>query len=268
MRSASAAPYYVWDDWGGTWHDADKTLSNAEDDLMCWAAAASNVLDWTGWGNVPGKNLNDQDDVFGYFQDHWTDNAGMMSYGWYWWFYGTNISQGWDGWSQVDVAGGGNFYPTESFFQYYHSESNDAKTLKAIDHFLHEGYGVTLGLYGPGGHALTVWGYEYDEIGYKGIYVTDSDDHKGSNNPPDVLVYYDVLFDSGAWYLQGFGSDNWYIGEVQALAQYPAKKPGKLGMPGQLPGDISAPVPEPATILLFGSGIIGCVATVKRKRFI
>ena len=42
--------YFVYNDYGGSWSDAEKNNVNTEDDLMCWAAASSNVLDWTGWG--------------------------------------------------------------------------------------------------------------------------------------------------------------------------------------------------------------------------
>jgi hypothetical protein len=103
--------YMLIDEWGGTWHDAEKSPTNSEDDLMCWAAAASNVLQWTGWGAVLG--LDTADAIFDHFQDHWTDEGGLMEYGWDWWFDGTNPSQGWSGWSQVDVPGGG-FHPGES----------------------------------------------------------------------------------------------------------------------------------------------------------
>ena len=108
--------YLLFEHWGGTWSDAEKSPSNTEDDLLCWAGAASNVLAWTGWGIVDG--LANTDDIFGYFQDHWTDQGGLMQFGWDWWFDGTNDSQGWSGWSQEDVQGGG-FYPNENFSSFF-----------------------------------------------------------------------------------------------------------------------------------------------------
>ena len=214
--------YMLIDHHGGSWADTEKSPTNTEDDLMCWAAAASNVLEWTGWGTVAGMTTADQ--MFAYFQDHWTDQGGMMEYGWDWWFDGSNPSQGWPDWSQVDVAGGG-FYPTENFFSYYHEESSDAAALSAIDQYLHAGYGVGIGIYGPGGHAITCWGYNYnpaDTDDYYGVWVTDSDDYKSDPTPPDMLRYYEVAYTSGRWYLQDYyGSDAWYIGAVQALEQNP-----------------------------------------------
>ena len=47
--NASATSYYLWDDWGGTYSDAEKSPTNTDDDLMCWAASAANLLAWTGW---------------------------------------------------------------------------------------------------------------------------------------------------------------------------------------------------------------------------
>jgi hypothetical protein len=260
--SAFASSYYVWDDWGGTYHDANKTLNNRDDDLMCWAAAASNVLDWTGWGNVPGNGFTSQDDIFDHFQAHWTDQAGIMSFGWHWWFYGTNIAEGWAGWSQVDQAGGGNFFASDSFFNHYHSETMDENAMAAVDSFLHAGFGTTIAIYGPGGHALSVWGYEFDAGEYQGLWVTDSDDDMSSNDPSDELVYYDVLFEDGKWFLQGYGNNDWYIGEVQALAQAPAESTQTESQRSVGDGD-ATPIPEPTTLLLLVTGVAG-LAVVTR----
>ncbi|MBN1588540.1 MAG: proprotein convertase P-domain-containing protein, partial [Pirellulales bacterium] len=218
----TGASYMLYDHWGGSWSDAEKTPSNYEDDLMCWAATASNVLAWTGWGQVNG--MTNTDEMFGYFQDHWTDRGGLMGYGWDWWFDGTNNSAGWSGWSQVDVAGGG-FYPDEYFYNYYVSSSYDSTAMETIDDYLRDGYGVGLGVYTDtgGGHAITCWGFNYDTNGYTGIWVSDSDDSKGSDNPTDRLRYYEVEHSDGRWYLENFYGyyDTWYIGLVQGLAQNP-----------------------------------------------
>lgn len=242
---ASANSYYLWYDWGGTYHDAEKSPTNEEDDLMCWAASTANILAWTGWGS----NIGDADDIFSYFQDYWTDDGGHVVLGTDWWFDGTNNFQGYTGWSQVDVTGGGGFYEGYDIDNYLLQFNATDWAMAIINSLLFNGYATSLGV-SDGvdiSHAITCWGFEYNEESFfQGIWVTDSDDDKNESNPSDVLKYYDVLLVEDRWYLQDFyGYNTIYINDVIGLAGMPA--------------------PEPATILLFGIGLLG-IAGINRKR--
>ena len=83
FRLLSSGGAYLRDDW----RDAEKSPTNPDDDWMCWAAAASNILDWAGW-NVP--LFDSAQDMFYTFQNSWTNAGGLMAYGWHWWFDGTS----------------------------------------------------------------------------------------------------------------------------------------------------------------------------------
>lgn len=226
--SPAIANYMLTEHFGGRVWDADKSVWNTEDDYMCWAGAAANVLQWTGWGDVAGMGTADQ--IFAYFQEHWTDLGGNAYYGWDWWFDGTNDRQGDPDprWSQVDVPGGG-FFPGLNLLDYLWWESDDANAMFAIEAFLRDGRGVGLSIGNDtlqSGHALTCWGFSYDSNDpedYRGIWVTDSDDNE-YRPAEDRLCYYEVVrtvTDSGVrWYLRdSAGITDWYLSEVAGLAQ-------------------------------------------------
>ena len=222
--------YQIWDTYGGTWADADKT--GLDDTQLCWAAASSNILEYTRWGRVGGMTTTD--DMFGHFKAHWNDQVGNPYYALDWWWDGTNDNQGDTTWAQVDVPGGGGFYPTLNIDNSRRWVSESSTALSALDAWLHDGYASAIAVSGNMGHSVTAWGFAYDSTDpdyYTGIYVTDSDDSV------NALQYYDLVHTGSRWYLSGGyfgdGSTN-YISEVCGLELNPVPVPGAvaLGMLG------------------------------------
>jgi len=59
------------------YYDADKSESNTEDDNLCWAATASNMLWHTGWASVTNAR-NEQEFFDTYFVNSWPDAGGNV----------------------------------------------------------------------------------------------------------------------------------------------------------------------------------------------
>lgn len=167
--------------------DTEKTWAEDGDDNLCWAAASSNILTYTGWAAKAG--FNSTDDLFETFIDSFTNAGGNVFYGVGWFFDGI-AGQG----ASQPTAGTGGYLP-----QYYYGElvenfdldTTGAAGLKIAYDRLHDGYGVALsvdiyrGATNEGGHAITCWGFVTDirypdtnKLHYKSVFVTDSDSDK------------------------------------------------------------------------------------------
>jgi hypothetical protein len=247
VDTPTGTKYMLYNNHGGWWADAEKApgddgMGNPapnnpgdEDDLLCWAATVSNMLEWTGWGFVGGMEDDDTDEFLDYFEDHVTDYGSTNRWGIEWWFTGNLPTQTGD-WSVEDVQGGNFWSSNYTFSNYLKLSSGNGSILPDIRTWMMNGYAIGLGIYPigtEGGHAITCWGFNYNpsknpatepEDYYLGIWVTDSDSHKGQSNPDDVLRYYEVEWDSskGYWYMPSYGS-GWVICEVNALLPFPGE---------------------------------------------
>lgn len=247
--------FFGYEQWGGNWHDIDKTAANRDDDWLCWAAAAANILAWGNWG-TPAYNTAAT--IFERFQQHWTNAGGMMDYGWRWWLNGWEPPSNYGG-SIVNVSGEGGYWMSYNFFDYFAQEwawdesrqtwGNGGALMTSLERYLREGYGITLGIYSKSGwgHALTVWGYEYDPVGnYTGLWVTDSDDYLTQLKL--LPIRYDSL--DNLWYLDS-GYRNALIGEVTVLKIRPEHSIN--------------PIPEPSVFWMIILGL-ACFKIMRFKK--
>lgn len=233
--------------------DVNKTW-DGDDDELCWAAAAANILEWGGWGAVADSSTA----VFEYMKDAWSDATGLMEYAWEWWLDGDVFTPDASaGWAELDDdATTGGYWLDETFSELFHEDwafdkstgelGDGSGMMDTLSGYLDSGWGSSLAVYSDfGGHALTAWGYDYDLAGnYTGIWVTDSDDNL------DGLKLLSLDLIDGLWYLDSgntYGYENWFIGGIQAL-------------------ESNAPVPEPGTLALLALGGVLLTALRRRRR--
>lgn len=241
--SQGAADFLLFEAFGDTFHDAEKRLGNTGDDLLCWAAAASNVLAWTGWGIDAG--FRDEDEIFRYFQDHWTDHRhGSPRRSWHWWFTGIDPQP--EG-ARVTQPGGG-FWKAVGFPSHtWENRQGDlfrgigskmiAREPLALRDVLRDGYGVAIQLVKPleagkrKSHVITLWGYRATtQEPFAGVFVTDSDDDKRVEQgvePENRLAYYAVSFREGKWWFENYRNEpwQWHIIAAYALASKATSPP-------------------------------------------
>ena len=220
--------------------DAEKEFTDvaegeiASDANLCWAAASSNMLRFSGWGSEAG--FRTEDDLFESFISAFTDAGGSYTYGLDWFFNGYYAMQGNDGWAQLRAPGeSGKYlseYPVDSLYQTYEI-SNHIDNLRPVLDALERdcAVGISIGNYLSsfriGGHAITLWGYlhdtsasPYSKEAYPAIFISDSDSDKYDGElrrqAPNRLrvMMMDGMFD-------GFGADSWEL-------DYPSTFPWRL----------------------------------------
>ncbi|MDR2014889.1 MAG: PEP-CTERM sorting domain-containing protein [Azoarcus sp.] len=235
-------------------YDAEKT--GVGDTNLCWAAAAANMLAYTGWGNVNG--FKTEDDIFSYYRNSFTDMGGDPDFALEWFAKGSYTPIGWNEWAQPTTADAGNFWPNANI-SFGYIEYSDWSSKDLLLPYLQDGYAValTIGLYDEdgertGGHAVTVWGATYDNNYGKlmSLLVSDSDNHYGGGvDAPDTLNEFFLGFTPDGNYYT-LDSNGFRVGRWEGFAY--------LAMA------VTA-VPEPPAFLLFGLGIISMALMGRRK---
>ena len=224
--------FMLQDDWGQPASltmihpdilDAEKTeelSGGTHDNDMCWAAAAANILAWSGWAQQSALAIAEgrdaEDAVFNVFKDNFLYGdkfGGVTANGLQWFFDGSYDSS--SAGEEIDrpAPGTGNYlgHDAEAYVGFVGVVNEKSALMPAIiDTALDLGLGMELSvtLYptfdftegkGQGGHAITCWGYVYDSTYapptdhedksfdpryLAGVIVSDSDD--GRQTPPEL----------------------------------------------------------------------------------
>ena len=193
--------------------DAEKCTSITQDDMMCWAATASNMLYYTEWLL---QDTTNEDEIFTVFVDNFREGkryGGNAYYAVQWYFTGSYTPSGWSEWDKP-YANTGDYFDNITLSSYLSSKNATTSNFTLAVEKLQDGYavGLSFGYYNTagertGGHAITLWGMTYDTSlsvtdpnYYTGIIVTDSDDDKGYYGDPlaapDTLKIISITYDS------------------------------------------------------------------------
>ena len=200
--------YLSWQEGYG-WYDCDKFNPESDegrdgpkDGYMCWAASASNSLHWWMYHNrdyialydeVYGENNKEMiferpsyeftgvlgEDVFTFFRETCQDKAGYSPFGINWFItgFGVNIP-----YKSEAVA-----YGFKGFFSKVFNKTDVIATTEKplskekFNNIIKEAFrkdlGLTFGIASTGGHAMTIWGAEFDDTGTVSyLYYVDNND--------------------------------------------------------------------------------------------
>ena len=270
------------------WYDVDKT---GDDDGMCYAASAANLVAWWQFGrqnsglSLPSGVPTAPEDIWGKYKSacEKTDEGGVTVCAINWWLSGVYLPATPDeearsvvGYDEENVdlitlkSFSGYYYDQYSlteddlgdFFKMYalDPEDEEEKELYAgvFADLLTNGAGVSLGLSSDKGelaHAVTLWGAEYDDVTgvLSMIWLTDSDD----NNHQLFSVDVNVDEDANKIYFKdpekvGYGYyEGVYIDQVRAILPSVAEAWG---------------IPEPNAATLAALMSLVGVATRRRRR--
>ncbi|MBO7189177.1 MAG: hypothetical protein J6V55_01170 [Alistipes sp.] len=243
------------------WYDVNKksTPQNAQADaMMCWAASASNILQWfqdryvadgntlpAGCPNGTSSSYNYELQIMDVFRDDWDNhvkgNWADAAVVWYFEGRDINTSMGTVNRSYPKSGTGGYFKAVWSDISANLHQWENFSYANQINNYSWRGSSVSNPLlqfsryivdtfkYGmssmavamssnfSGGHAVTIWGYEIDNVTeyITKLYITDSDD--GSTS---VLREYEVKPDSGNAKIVLSGYATYYPFELYPISGY------------------------------------------------
>ncbi len=211
--------------YGVYFADAEKTRLDVNDDNLCWAAAAANLLLQCGYRS----GFADEDRILDLFSDNWDNRVGWVEQALSWYFNGKAY------YVSSSIPDGGNYFsslqPKSLISVVYALGVNSAGAVASLVNYLEAGYGVAINMQGALEHVVTVWGYGV-ENGVIRLYYSDSDDNKNNdfadrrdavNMLRSTTVSYDAA--NSRWILDNLGGA--YLYNFTALARYDAVFSGK-----------------------------------------
>ncbi len=223
LRSRDDAIYY----------DAEKCRSDLKDDNQCWAATASNMLAYSGWGErgiASAKGENAEDIIFDRFNAAFANAGGPVDDGMRW-FFGPEYRS----YSNTPTASvPGNYLGIEGSPYITTNKINSLGSMDQIASALQSGLAVGLAILGNINHAINVWGYTFDSSKsqgtagyYTGLFITDSNDGSSTANAvnaPDCLQLIPISWDAanGSYYTSYYGSNR--LNSFYTLDQAPRSK--------------------------------------------
>lgn len=272
------------------WYDANKAKARGDgDDLLCWAATATNMITWwQGRYSLPEDIPNTQEAIWSTFKDSVNaDQGGDMHAAIQWWvsgvyvplnaeerrrsLFGVNTYSTLDSfegyyWGRYDVG----LYDLDSFLEMgirNDSMSNTSGIEEDLLDVVSRGCGVGLTVTSDVielGHAITLWGIEYDDVTREisKLWLTDSDDEQYGLNEGGLFSV-DVTTDGKKLYIQDKGlytaDREVYVNGIMAINP---NKSDTWGMPFAM---MAMAIPEPTTATLSLLALAGLAARRRRK---
>lgn len=279
----------------GGYIDINKSgdIFNGPDSQMCWAATASNVIAW--WQSkaaasaIPAGTPRTQAEIYKAFTDSFNNVGRGTDIAWEWYFGGCNlVASNYENDFKVED-------PKTSSGRYWENYVNETcgwtseglpswikwgnlADISADQLYAKNAAGMLAGMLATGpvalsiaygnnpnyasGHAITLWGIEYEGELLKTIYVTDSDDYAENKLIACTVKYNkeeipEEVDPSDSTKVTPGWDKYWYsinLGGTATLSSWSA-----LALP--------VPVPEPSAFaLLAGLGTLALAGTRRRRR--
>lgn len=273
----------------GGWVDVNKSgdIYSGPDSYMCWAASASSVIAWwqaqADMSKSKAGTPTTASEIYSAFTNSFNNAGKGAEVAWKWYFGGCNLVDSnyendfkisnpktsgryWEAYVKTVATWPSVASDTPSWIKLGYLSDVSRASLHAdsaaevLSDLLKQGAGISL-LYNyyTSGHAITLWGMEYEGNRIKKIYVTDSDDYatklvtkEVTYKTETITVAADKDVPAYEWEKTTILVDGVALTNFDALLLTPPSSPA---------------VPEPSAFgLLAGTLALALVATRRRRK--